>query len=56
MTESPKLKNISVRVKRTGRTMESLDEAREQITVKRCTVKLQRFNAEQLRKLGKLIK
>lgn len=52
MSESPKLKNISIRVKRTRRNPESLDEAREQVSMKRCTVRLQRYNAEELRKLG----
>lgn len=54
MTESPKVKNMSVRVKRTRRNTESMDEVREQVSMKRCTVRLQRYNAEQLRKLGAL--
>ncbi|KAI8115523.1 hypothetical protein FF38_05255 [Lucilia cuprina] len=52
MTESPKLKNISIRVKRTRRNTETVDEAREQVSMKRCTVRLQRYNAEELRKLA----
>ncbi|TMW52566.1 hypothetical protein DOY81_002391 [Sarcophaga bullata] len=52
MTESPKVKNMSVRVKRTRRNTESMDEVREQVSMKRCTVRLQRYNAEQLQKLA----
>lgn len=51
--DSPKLKNISIRIKRHPRTTESMDEAREQVSVKRCTVKLQRYNDDELRKMGK---
>lgn len=51
--DSPKLKNISVRVKRTQRSNESLDEVREQVSIKRCTVRLQRYNDEELRQMGK---
>lgn len=53
MTDSPKIKNISVRVKRTRRNTESLDEVRDQVSMKRCTVRLQKYNAEELRQLGK---
>lgn len=51
--DSPKLKNISIRIKRTTqRNNESLDEVREQVSMKRCTVRLQRYNDEELRQMG----
>lgn len=53
MTESPKIRNISVRIKRTR--CEIADDVRDQVSLKRCTVKLLRYNEEELRKLGKFL-
>uniref|UniRef100_A0A1L8EAE6 Uncharacterized protein n=1 Tax=Haematobia irritans TaxID=7368 RepID=A0A1L8EAE6_HAEIR len=51
--DSPKLKNISVRVKRAQHPdSTSMDEVRDQVSMKRCTVRLQRYNDEELRQMA----